>query len=427
MSELRRFLSLLGARAGSLLLGVLASVVIARALPPDGRGTYYMAVAVAAAATALGHLSVEQAQTAQWADPRLRPALAANGLPLGLGIGTASAALALFLAHLATDTARLPGPWLLVTACAGVPLATAVLYTNNTALLGSRPHLAGRAALAGSAAQCGTLLALGATGHLTVHAVVACWLLAPAVHLLVLAVAERRAAPGRPSLTLARATCGKGLRLHPGSAASYLLLRSDLFVLNTLAGPHAVGLYTLAVTLAEFARLAVGVLWQSSLSGQFADSVTDPAAHTARTTRLMLTLALASALTTSLLAALLVRPVYGPAYADCAALVALLAPGVALLAAGRSLATHLVRVGGTRHTVGPAFGALALNTALNLLLVPRFGATGCALASTVSYTALALVQARLFVRLTGTPWRHLLPGAAELAGPLRRRVRHPAG
>ena len=36
--------------------------------------------------------------------------------------------------------------------------------------------------------------------------------------------------------------------------------------------------------------------------------------------------------------------------------------------------------------------ALLLNVALNLLLIPRMGIVGCALASTVAYTALALGQ-----------------------------------
>ena len=105
-----QFLGMLGARTGSLILGAFASVVVARSLAPDARGTYYMAVTVASAAMALGHLSVEQAQTALWSDRPVRASLQANCLPLGLLVGTGAGMLAVVAVSCLRGAANLSGP-----------------------------------------------------------------------------------------------------------------------------------------------------------------------------------------------------------------------------------------------------------------------------------------------------------------------------
>lgn len=409
-----QFLGLLGARTGSLILGAFASVVVARSLAPDDRGTYYMAVTVASTATVLGHLSVEQAQTALWADRQGRASLQANSLPLGLLVGTGAGLLAIVAVSCLRGAANLPDLWLLITACVGVPLGVGVLYGSNIALLTGRAGLSATATLLGAVVQCGALVALGLTGRLTVSSVVVIWVLSLAVPLLTLVVGGGFPVR-RPDFKTARLTCAKGLKLHAGTAASYALLRSDLFLLNALNGPHAVGIYSLAVTLAEWSKLVIDTVSQTYLSRQFADSQQLAAAVTARITRTMVLLVLGSAVTTVVVTSALVAPVYGRAYADVAGIVALLVPGVVVLAGSRPAAAFLLRCRPARFTVVPSLLALLVNIALNVLLIPLWGAAGCAVASTLAYLCLAAVQLTLFVRVSGTPWRRLLPGASDLA------------
>ncbi|MFC5803551.1 lipopolysaccharide biosynthesis protein [Streptomyces formicae] len=418
-----RFVWMLAARAGTLVMGVVASVVVARALPPEGRGTYYMAVAVGTAAMALGHLSVEQAQTALWSDERRRPSLEANCVPLGLFVGAGAALAALVVAGAFQGRGNIPDLWLLAIACAGVPLGVGVLYASNIAALRDRPQVAGLSALASAAVQCACLVALGLAGRLTVTGVVIVWAVSSAVSLVVL-IGAGGVTIGRPRLRFARATCGKGLRLHAGSAASYLLLRSDVFLLNALAGPREVGIYTLAVTLAELSRIAVDVFAQVTLVRQFGRDMGESAAVAARTVRLMVLLGSVSALATVVAVSVLITPVYGPAYAEAATLVAWLVPGILLLSAGRPVATFLLRFRSPWFVVLPSLTALGVNIGLNTVLIPAWGGVGCAVASTAAYTALVAVQMTSFVRMTGTPWRQLLPtgsDTSQITGRLRRR------
>jgi len=416
-----QLVGMLGARTCSLVLGAFASVVVARSLAPDARGTYYMAVTVASAAMALGHLSVEQAQTALWPDLPVRASLRANSLPLGLVVGTGAATLAVVAVSLFRSAANLPDLWLLITACLGVPLGVGVLYGSNIALLTGRAGLSAAATLWGAVVQCGALIVLGLTGRLTVYSVVVIWVLSLAVPLLTL-VAAGGFTLRRPDLRTARFTCAKGLKLHAGTAASYALLRSDLFLLNAFSGTHAVGIYSLAVTLAEWGRLAIDTVSQATLARQFADTSHLAAAVTARIIRAMVMLVLASAVTIVVVTSVLVTPVYGHAYADVAGIVALLAPGVVVLAGSRPVVAYLLRCRPARFTAVPSMLALVLNIALNLLLIPVWGAAGCAVASTFAYVSLAAVQVTLFVRVSGISWRLLLPSTSDVAE-IRGRLR----
>lgn len=407
-----RFLWMLAARAGTLAMGIVASVVVARALPVEGRGTYYMAVAFATTAMALGHLSVEQAQTAMWAQKGRRSSLQANSVPLGMSVGTAAGVLAVGVGVAFQGHGNIPDIWLLVTACCAVPLGMSVLYGTNITVLRDRPQVAGWAMLASGVIQCLCLVVLGVTGLLTVRLVVIVWVISFAVSLAVL-VAAGGVTAGRLDLSLARATCGRGLRFHPGSAAGYLLLRSDVFLLNALGGPRDVGIYTLAVTLAELSRLAVDVFAQVTLSRQFDADVADSALVTARIVRFMVLLGMASAVTTVAAVSALITPVYGHAYAEAATVVACLVPGVLLLGAGRPLSSFLLRMRSSRVVVLPSLVALVVNVGLNGVLIPRQGPVGCAVASTVAYLVLVAFQVTYFVRLSGIGWRSLLPTSAE--------------
>ncbi|MEV7361086.1 lipopolysaccharide biosynthesis protein [Streptomyces sp. NPDC059687] len=407
-----QFVLMLAARAGTLATGVLASVVVARALTPEERGTYYMAVSVAATAMALGHLSVEQAQTAMWTEKRRRPSLDTNSVPLGLVVGTAAAAAATVLCWVFQEHGNFPDVRLLLLACTGVPMGMAVLYGTNITLLRDRAGVAGWSMLASAVVQCVCLVAFGVAGCLTVTTVVVAWVVSFAVSLAVL-TAGRGITVGRPDLRLARATCARGLRLHPGSAATYLLLRSDVFLLNALGGPRDVGIYTLAVTLAELSRLAVDVFAQVTLSRQFNDDVKSAATLTARLVRFTVALSVASALTTVVAASVLITPLYGRPYADTATVVAWLVPGILLLSAGRPLGAFLLRQGSSRRIVLPSLTALVVNVGLNAALIPHWGAVGCAIASSVAYSAVIAFQVLFFRRISGIGLRHLLPSSAE--------------
>jgi Na+-driven multidrug efflux pump len=88
------------------------------------------------------------------------------------------------------------------------------------------------------------------------------------------------------------------------------------------------------------------------------------------------------------------------------------------------LHSDLTGRGRAQITVSVFSLALALNVALNLWWIPRWGAAGAALASTVSYSAGALGLVVCYRRITGVRWRDLLLPSRSETRIVIGRLRH---
>ena len=91
-----------------------------------------------------------------------------------------------------------------------------------------------------------------------------------------------------------------------------------------------------------------------------------------------------------------------------------LLPGVFALSVGRVLVAELLAREKPQYMVWASGAATLINIAGNLLLVPRMGITGSAIASSVSYSLLALFLIRFYLRETGLPFSVLLPRRSDL-------------
>ncbi|MEU8378781.1 polysaccharide biosynthesis C-terminal domain-containing protein, partial [Streptosporangium sp. NPDC048865] len=401
-----RLAHLLLTRLTLTVAGGLTSVIVARALGPGDRGAYWVVVTVATTAAAVGNLSVEKSQTALWTREDNRPAIAANALWLGLAVGAMAAVTSFFAAG------RLPGAAMvtadrsaLVWGLAAVPAMMATVYVNNVHVLRARTGVVNRASLAGAALQCLALVALGVPGRLTVEGVVIIWTLSVVVNLLLLlpSLPVRRPREGR----LVARTLSCGLRHHPGYVCHFLLLRLDILILNAMSTPAAVGIYSMAVTPAELLRAVTATVVQVALPRQMESSRETAAAYTARTIRITAVLAASSVVLFCLAGPFLVVAAAGPAFAGCVGPMLVLAPGVAAAATAAPAAAYLLRLDLPARTSLMYGAALLTNLALNVLLIPRTGVAGCALASTIAYTALAAAQVGWFSRSAGVSLRRL--------------------
>jgi O-antigen/teichoic acid export membrane protein len=412
-SPLRQTTHSMVSRFALVVLVGATGVVIARTLHPEGRGTYAVAVALANATTALGHLSVGPAHVGLW--PGRRDAVTANSVLLGPVLGVLAAAAALtMVASGATGLGAAVDSGLLIVTLLAVPPAVTVLYLNNVLVLNARVGIVDRAMLLASVLQCGGLLAAATAGRLTVTWVVWIWTVTSAVPLLLLLPAARP--PMRHlDLRLARRALSLGIRYHAGSASTYLTYRLDVLILGAMASTTSVGLYALAVTLAELIRLPTDALARASLSRQAAGDLAAAAGATIRATRASVLLAAVSVGGLCTVAPTLVPVAYGTDFAGCVPALFGLAPGLFVLCAGRQVNAYLLRLNRPLTMSAMSVTVLMVNVAVNLMLIPRWGIIGCSLASSVSYGLITAMQLTQFCRATGTPVRRLLPGTAELA------------
>ena len=212
----------------------------------------------------------------------------------------------------------------------------------------------------------------------------------------------------RPSSELARSVAGYGVRAQTGVVMTQLNLRLDFVVLSILAGPAVLGVYAIASKFAELVKL-LGIALTYVLYPQFARE--EPARAAARARRLipkagLLTAGVAVPLW--LAAGLVIPAVYGSAFGSAITPARIILLGLALEGVAAVISAFLYGVGRPGlNSWGMAAGLMA-TLALDILLIPRFGAVGAAAASAVAYATTTLALVCFFSRVgRSAPARHL--------------------
>ena len=401
-----------GAQIAIYALGLVTSILIARALGAEGRGRYYLPVTAAMLVTVVFSVTLESANTFLYAERRfsLRE-LASNATLLAplLGIPAAGALVAVYLMTADSLFAGVSLADVLIVAVV-VPFQIHLLWAMNVFQLSRRVSRSQMALLAGAVVQTVLVGSLYVAGILDVRAGLVLYAASLLVTWTMLMWWARDFAPMRPSFDRrrVRATVGLGLKLHIGLIASYLLLRADIFLVSHFLGTREVGVYSLAVLLAELVVLLTNPLVIAALPFQAEASIQEAGRLSFKAARFNLIFALALGVGFAATLWLVIPLVYGSEFdAAYPALVALL-PGIAALAVSRSLGTWLTRQERPWVLTCLGVGAFVLNVALNMVLLPEVGLVGASIASTIAYAALAAAFVTWGMRITGLPLRDVL-------------------
>jgi O-antigen/teichoic acid export membrane protein len=123
--------------------------------------------------------------------------------------------------------------------------------------------------------------------------------------------------------------------------------------------------------------------------------------------------------------------VYGASYAPMVMPLLLLLPGVVMLSIFKVLSTGFFGRGQPMLASWAALIGLVFQTALDIVLIPRLGINGAAIASSAAYTLMMVIGVALYVRSTGASVRSIFIMQADdwrvykklLALPLQRMQR----
>ncbi|MFN3415234.1 MAG: lipopolysaccharide biosynthesis protein [Caldimonas sp.] len=402
-SALGHFLS----RLAAVGLGLVLLGLAARGGPAE-QGVFSLLVATEAVYAALfsgfglvvaRQVSHHREAAARWLGGALGLALGAGGVG-ALAFWAAGGALADAPAYRYLPALALAAPWLLLTpTVSGLYLGLGRMGPIN-ALTVAPPALA--------------LLALGAGAlvgqALTLWTVVIAWLGARV--LVGLAGAawawhdQRGQAPDWPAW---RAQAGFCAMLGLTNLISWLNYRIDLFIVEAYGGLSATGVYAIAVTVTE-------LLWfiSSSVSAAAYGRIGQPdreaaARLTVRLVHFNLGVLLVASPVLLGLAAWALPRVLGEPYADTVPLMLWLLPGVWAYGCASTLSAYYTNfLGKPRLSAAVAGVSLLINVGACLLLVPRLGATGAAIATSLSYGLAIAWGLALFRRHAGLRWRDLL-------------------
>lgn len=405
-------------RAVRLIVGLAVTIIVARYLGPEPLGLLSFALAWASFFGGLAWLGLGEAVTRDVVRaPGTRDALLGQVVVLRIAGSLAAVVLAMALLPVFYPGESRAVWWLVLIIVSGTVFtevggAAAIWFvassqTQFIAISRTIPYLLGQA----------MRLLLVAAGASLVWFAVATTVEALAIFLLGW-LCYRYASRSLPVLgwdtARARSLLREALPVMLAAFVSSLALRLDQMMLARLADFREVGIYAAAARLSEVWWTVPLVLTQ--VAAPMLLFANDDAASRSRHLTAMygslLTAALAIAALISIFAVPIVHVALGPQFEGAAPVLLIHAWTSIFIFLDAPTYQELIRQGRQSILLYRALGAVAANFALNLVLIPAYGAVGAAVATVIAFAVSTLVvsaffaEGRALLRLqaAGVPW-----------------------
>lgn len=199
-----------------------------------------------------------------------------------------------------------------------------------------------------------------------------------------------------------------GLKAYVGNMVQFLNYRLDMLLVAIFLTPSEVGFYSIAVGIAErfwlIPESIATVLFPriSSSTSLDANQITPKIArHT-----LLIIFILSLLLTAT--ANLLIKILFGQDFLPSIAPLLILLPGIIFFSVSKILTADLAGRGKPQFGTYAAFISLAVNVPLNLLLIPRWGISGAAFASSVAYILATVIAFIYYIKISANTLTDIL-------------------
>lgn len=189
--------------------------------------------------------------------------------------------------------------------------------------------------------------------------------------------------------------------------AGFLVYRFDQGILAYMVPSGYIGLYAVAVSLAERLRLlphSVGTAFLPRLAN-------DLEGRQKQVPQMFRCILIVSFLSMSFLGILGVPAIlllFGRAYAGSIPSFLALLPGIAILGGSGILSSDLLARGKPKYAVIWGYTMLIVNILLNFALIPRIGILGAAVASSITYFLGCLMALKFYLRESGNHFRDMV-------------------
>lgn len=378
----------------------LSSIVLARALGAEGKGAFSLFQASIATVTVFAGFGIGHGQMYHAAkEPGRLPNFMPNGLIVSLVLGGGSAALYFLAGWVFNIQVVATLGWRAVIAgvlC--VPVLALLNFQRQYLLVTHEYPLAKVSTALNLASPLFAFALVYLLGRVTVGdlviAFVATQFACAIVFQILLARRTRIIGPFSPEF--ARKSARFGMLQYLSDLALALTSRLDFFLVAYLLGKSALGIYSVAVGLAEVVSRLPSELG-TMLFPAFASGKV-PEGHAAAIVRRVFLMGVVISVLLVLISEPLVLLLYGNRFSE--AVVAFRWLLLATVAWSTIFVTWNHASAGGRPGAGiPIFGAAAaLDAVLCFVLIPRLGVLGASLAAAASYWLAALLFMRLFCR-----------------------------
>jgi O-antigen/teichoic acid export membrane protein len=406
--------TIFGSQIACAAISLALEVMYARLLGPAGRGQLGLCLMATAAAAVLGGAGIEVPITIWAADRKKQAQDWLSAVAFG---GAAGCLLATGL-WVATYWLWKPGflhglaPGLAIVVAVTIPCS--LLFSYTAALLTGRERFAGRGkvlvvdqlvnlaaaiVLVGLWQRSATMAGLANAIGLAVGALLAIFLLRKALSTKFSMPAVRKYLPKALSL---------GMRAQAGNVATFFNYRLDVFIVNYFLDTSQVGLYAVGVLVSEGLwqipnAIAVALLPRTARTAE-AGSVP----FTCAVVRHVFLIACASGVAVAAFSPFLIPLIFGARFSPSVSVIWWILPGTIALAVGKVMAADLAAREKPEYSSIFATVALLVTITLDLLLIPKMGISGAALASSTAYLVDTILLGGALIRHLKVSWTALL-------------------
>jgi O-antigen/teichoic acid export membrane protein len=200
-----------------------------------------------------------------------------------------------------------------------------------------------------------------------------------------------------------------GYKAHFSNILSFINYRADIFLIGFFLNPQAVGIYGVAVGIAE--KLWVASQAISTVLFPKVASINDDSEKNRLTSyiaRNILVFSLFTGLVFYLAGKFIIVLMYGKEYVESAYVLYFLLPGIIFFSVDRILSNDLAGRGMPQLNMYTSLFTVISNIVLNIILIPKYGIAGSAFSTSLTYTLCTMIKIVIFKRVTGTKYKDIL-------------------
>jgi O-antigen/teichoic acid export membrane protein len=214
--------------------------------------------------------------------------------------------------------------------------------------------------------------------------------------------------PSEFSGWLFKKSLGFGAQISLTAFATFLVYRLDQGILGYMVSTYQIGLYIMAVALAEKLRLLPSSIAVAFLP-RLANELSSRQSQVPMVFRLTVVISVVSMLILGILGAPVILVFFGRDYSGSIPSFLLLLPGIAALGGASVLFGDLITREKPKYSIWTSYTVLIVNVILCFCLIPIMGIAGAALASTISYTLASYMAILFYQRESRVPLKEMIP------------------
>ncbi|PHS70846.1 MAG: hypothetical protein COB22_07760 [Cycloclasticus sp.] len=201
-----------------------------------------------------------------------------------------------------------------------------------------------------------------------------------------------------------------GYKAHLSNIMAFFNYKADIFLVNFFLNPASAGVYVIAVQLSErlwvFSQ-AISTVLLPKLSELSSDEEKRKQI-TPLITRFTLFFTVLITVVFALVASPFISIVFGSEYRGVLTPLLILLPGIVLTSGSRILSNDLAARGKPELNLYVAIVVVFCNVVGNLILIPKFGLIGAAIATTVAYCINFILKVFMYRNFSTVPIRNLI-------------------